>query len=238
MSLQITTNVKSYRKQVETYAKLTGTDLRTAMREGVSIMAGQLARRFPPKTAKLGKNAIENDLSKIIRTDMDEGFLRWMAERTGDPRFDPNGARIEQFHNANRSALRRRTIAIKSESKVGNSMFSDKLTTTQKALKAYHKKQSQSVGKMKARWTYAALIWRGSAKIPSWISKHTDKGQVVDRMKANGDGFIEIKNPTPYASQWADINAFVVNSQKKMFTHRIRGVFRKRNAEMSRRKSA
>jgi hypothetical protein len=238
MQANIQTDVTSYRRQVETYARLTGVDLRDAMRESVSIMAGQLARRFPPKTAKQGKDAIMNDLTRIIRTDMDTDFLEGMAERTNDPRFNPKGDRIPQFHEANRNKPRRRTSSIRTQSKVGPAMFSDKLATTQRALKAYHKERAQSVGKMKARWSYAALLWKGAARLPAWITKHPDKGQVHDHMKANGDGFIEIVNPTPYASQWRDINAFVVKSQSRMFSNRIRAVLRKRNAELSRSKAA
>jgi len=166
-------------------------------------------------------------------------------EKTNDPRFDVQGARIAETHESAKMRTRwsngkskRVFHKVSSSSPVGGAMFSDKLTTTKNALNAHIKRQAESAGRLKARWTYAALLWKGAAKLPAWITKHGDKGQVNDQMKANGDGYIEIRNTTPYASQWADINAFVVKSQSKMFSHRIRAVLKKRNAELSKARSA
>jgi len=235
--MEMKVDAVSYRKQVETYANLAGIGMRDAMREGASVMAGQLARRFPPKSAKHGRNAIENDLSKIIRTDMNEGLLNDLADRTNDMRFDPHGVGIQDFHEKHRTAARKRTRSIRSKSLVGGAMFSDRLVTTQRALNQYKKRQSEGVGRMKARWTAGAVQWKGSAKLPAWITKHADKGRVVDAMKPNGDGYIELINTTPYASQWKDIADFVTKSQGRMFKNRISGELKKQNAKFNRSKS-
>jgi len=259
MQASITTDVTSYRKHVERFARLTGVSLKQAMQEGVSVMAGQLARRFPPKTAKQGKNAIENDLRRVFDTNeniirewdhnIDAGLMgssqvmRGMQTKTGAvflrdmAYYKPNAsaAEMKQHHLRQRSpATGRVTKAGTYTRNIGRWKAVDKMFVNAPVLKSYAATVAASVGQMKARWIAATDLWAGSAKLPSWITKHADHGRVNDRMKANGDGYIEITNTTPYASRWESINAFVVKSQGRMFQHRIRAVLKKRAAEQER----
>jgi hypothetical protein len=262
--LKVITDVTSYRKQVQTYAKLTGVDLRTAMRESVSVMAGQLARRFPPKTAKQGKDAIQNDLNRVFDTDeaiikeweqsIESGVMgssqtmRAFKTKSGavflrdEAFYRPNASlgEMEQHHLRQRSpATGRVTTAGGYTRNIGRWKAVDKMYVRAPVLKSYVALVANGVGRLKAGWSPATTMWKGAAKLPSWITRHAnDYGSVNDQMKASGDGYIEIVNETPYASRWSNINAFVVKSQSRMFSHRIRAVFKKRNAELSRSKSA
>jgi len=247
-AVTITTDVVSYRAQVEKLAKLTGRGLRDVMREMVSIMSGQLARRFPPKSKAQGTKAIKNDLNRIFVTDekilaewdvaigagvagADES-VRVFRTQSGavfgieKALYRPNAgiSEMNQHHLKYRSETTGRVTRAGSYTKdIGRWKFVDKMYVTQATLKAYIKFVAASVGSLKSGWAVAATRFKGGKALPSWVLAHgNDNGSVTDAMKENGDGHILFANETPYASRWASINEFVLGSQKKMLQYKIR----------------
>ena len=231
MKAQIHTDVTSYRREVERLSALTGRGLKDVMEEGVAIMAGQLARRFPPSSAGVGTRAIKNDLSRIIITEMPKANIENALDATGDRRFDPDGIKIQDWHEKHRKDNRKghmRPKSIKGKARLPNGwMVSEKLYATQKDVNAYARRRSEKVGELKSHWTRATQMFRGARALPAWITRHGANGRVVNAMKRNGDGHIEITNTLPYASNWKDINEFVVRSQTRMFKAKIRAELRK-----------
>jgi hypothetical protein len=237
-AVTITTDVVSYRAQVEKLAKLTGRGLRDVMREMVSIMSGQLARRFPPSSAKVGKQAIHNDLTKIVYMEWSPEAIDGLSKRTGDPRFDATGSLLREWHESHRTKPHRRTASIRSRSKIGGAEFSDKLYVPRNVVNAYAKERALQVGKLKAAWTKATTIWKGAKAPASWVSRHPDKGTVDDKMKDNGDGSIEFTNTVKEASFWTDINNFVLKSQTRMLQHKIRYELKKQKQAFNSKRAA
>jgi hypothetical protein len=247
-AVTITTDVVSYRAQVEKLAKLTGRGLRDVMREMVSIMSGQLARRFPPKSKAQGTNAIKNDLNRIFVTD-EKILAEWdVAIGAGVARADesvrifraqsgavfgiekalyrPNAglSEMNQHHLKYRRETTGRVTRAGSYTKdIGRWKFVDKMYVTQASLKSYIKFVASQVGSLKSGWSVATTRFKGAKKLPPWILAHgNDNGRVTDAMKENGNGHILFTNEMPYASRWASINEFVLGSQKKMLKTKIR----------------
>ncbi|GEM_PF-4820275 len=253
MQVEIETDVVSYRREVERFAKLTGISLQDAMREGAAILSVQLAKKFPPNKLATGRKAIRNDLNRIIISDQNvmltaemDNESHMLLFKSGakiaieNHLFRPEGSvsDIRRHHEASRVGARRRPSKRAGKSYERRGMtHSPKLYVPKSSAGAYLRERQKHVGKLKGRWTAAAVRYPGAAKVPKWIAKHPDKGRVIDRMKANGDGYIELINTTPYASNWADVNAFVVRSQKRMFRNRINAALKK-NAEAHNRRAA
>lgn len=240
--LKMHTDVVSYRKQVERYAMLTGRGLKETMEEGVSIMAGQLAKRFPPKTKGQGLRAIKNDLSRIINSEMKAPEIENAMDLTGDDRYDPDGVKIQDWHESRRFDNRlghMRPRSIRGRDRLPNGwMASRKLHAPKSAVNKYAKRRGEKVGELKAHWTKATQLYRGAARLPAWVTRHGAKGIVNNRMKRNGDGYIEVINPLPYSSNWKDINNFVVKSQGRMFQAKIRAELKKQTDRENRRSAA
>jgi hypothetical protein len=247
-ALTITTDVVSYRAQVEKLAKLTGRGLRDVMREMVSIMSGQLARRFPPKSKAQGTKAIKNDLNRIFITD-DKVLAEWdVAVEQGTTGAVAStrifrtqtgavfGIEKELYRrNAGISEMNQHHLKYRSETTgrvsragsythdIGRWKFIDKMFVGKASYNAYVKFVAASVGSLKSGWAVATTRFKGAKKLPLWILAHgNDNGSVTDAMKENGDGHILFTNETPYASRWASINEFVLGSQKKMLQYKIR----------------
>ena len=244
-ALTITTDVVSYRKQVERLAKVTGVGLRDVMRESVSIMAGQLVKRFPPKSLAQGRKAIKNDLNRIVISEKDvmmtgqiDNDRNMIVFNSGamlavENRFT-NGS-ISSIHEEARTTNRKRV-----PKRAGRSYYKkglkhiDKYIVSESELNGEIKRASARVGDLKSHWSKAAMMFKGAAKMPSWVTRHGAKGIVNDRMKSNGDGYIEITNPLKYASNWTDINNFVVKSQSRMIQKRIAAELKKQAAKFNR----
>lgn len=221
---------------------LTGRGLKETMEEGVSIMAGQLAKQFPPKTKSHGLRAIKNDLSRIINMEMTSKQIANALDETGDDRYDPEGIKIQEWHEERRSDNRlghMRPRAIRGRDRLPNGwMASRKLHAPKSAVNKYARRRGEAVGELKAHWTKATQLYRGAAQLPAWVTRHGAKGIVSNRMKPNGDGYIEFINTLPYASNWTDINNFVVRSQGRMFQAKIRAELKKQTDKENRRAAA
>ncbi len=232
MQASIETDTAAYRAQVQKLATITGRSLQSVMRESVGIMAGQLARRFPPNSKSTGQKAIKAGLHKIAIPFDDIKFLRQAARNTNDPRFDPNGEKLRDWHEKRRTRSRRRTRAITTQSFVSGlgGKWSDKLYVGKTAFNKYARERGQAVGTLKARWL-SPLIAFGGGKMPaSWVAGKMDKGEYQDRMKANGDGYIEFVNTSKGIGgdgKMISINSFVLKSQNRMMARRIRGEIKK-----------
>jgi hypothetical protein len=242
MQANIQTDVVSYRAQVEKLSRLTGRGLKSTMQESVSVMAGQLVKRFPPNSKGVGQRAIRLDLYKIINTSMSSAQLQNALDITGDDRYDPDGIKIEEWHEQKRKDNvkgRMRPAAVVGKDRLPNGWkASRKLHAPESAVKRYAKRRGEQVGQLKSHWAKATQMYRGAAKIPSWVSRHGAKGHVRDAMKDNGDGFIEITNTVKQASQWQDINNFVVRSQSRMIQKKIKGELKKQADRFNRSRAA
>ena len=240
MKAEITTDVVSYRREVERLSALTGRGLKDVMEEGVAIMAGQLARRFPPKSKSAGTRAIKNDLSRIINMEMTKPQLKNALAVTGDNRYDPSGDKIRSVHEQARKDNRQghmRPKSVRGKTRLPNGWIaSNKLYAPKSEVNKYARERAQRVGLLKSNWVRATVMFKGAARLPAWVTKQGANGRVVNAMKANGDGYIEIINPLPYASNWSDINAFVVRSQTRMFRRKIAAEIKKQ-ADASNRRS-
>jgi hypothetical protein len=62
MAATIATDTGKFRRGVDALAKQYGVEVRQVMLRQVSIVGGQLIKAYPPKNAKIGKNAIANDV--------------------------------------------------------------------------------------------------------------------------------------------------------------------------------
>ena len=260
MKAEIITDVTSYRREVERYAALTGTSLKEAMEESVAILAGTLARKFPPKSLAQGRKAIRNDLKRIFTPvdknivaewEMNEG-LGIYTNQTGHVFKTKTGAiyavdgelhrpnasmrEMNAHHLKYRDSRGRVTRAGSRTRDIGRWRFVDKMHVKTSTFNAYVKFVSESVGSLKSGWALATYRFKGAKELPGWIRRHaSDNGRVIDAMKKNGNGYIEIVNEIPYASRWAPINASVVSSQKRMFKKRIYYELKKQAKEFERR---
>lgn len=217
MAITIETDVPHFREGIQKLAKAQNRAVRDVMLEQTGILAGQLVKRFPPKTKKMGKTAIENDLNRIMigmPDDKRDTLERWQDTlETQHDVFDDSGVRIQDWHEKHRSSRTGRTRSIKGKTHVGGRHFSNKLHVRQSHLKRYRTRRGKTVGSLKAGWL-PGTRW-GGKRPAQWIQKAGGSGQAVNRMRPNGSGYLLIVNNAPYASRWRRINNFVVRSRTR-----------------------
>ena len=212
---QIQTDSNAFRRGVQALAKAEGKAVSDVMRTETGILAGQLVKKFPPKTKKEGRQAIEGDLKKIIFPMTETATLNRWADTMEDVHdvFDPEGVRIQDWHEKYRKGRTGRVHTNLKTKRIGNRDFSKRLHVQERHFKQYVRRVSQSVGGLKAGWL-AGTKW-GGKKPPQWVGKLSEKGTATDRMRKDGSGYLEIRNKTPYASRWNRINLFVVKSRTR-----------------------
>lgn len=70
-------------------------------------------------------------------------------------------------------------------------------------VRAYIKKRQESVGKLKSGWQPAANYFadkvRKRWKFPGWITRHSEPGRAIDRVRPDGNGSLQADNSAPHA---------------------------------------
>ena len=221
---------RTFNRGVEALKKEYGTSAAGVMRRQMSIVSGQLAKRYPPKTKGIGKRAISNDMNRImigIPKEHEDTLTRWQDDLEGTlDVFDDQGVRIEQWHKDHMDRRKNRvTKSINQTSFLYGRKFSHKLHVRERDLKKYVNRLSKKVGKLKAGWIQTR--WKGGAKAPAWVNNHGAKGVAIDRMKENGSGYLEIRNAIEGSARWSRIDRFVMNSRQRGFAKELKSAVRK-----------
>jgi hypothetical protein len=188
----LTTDTASFRKGVNALAAQYGVEVKTVMLRQVSIIGGQLIKAFPPKNAKIGKQAIQNDLNRIILTagagkdaaitpvgkvktyadgaaviTTDKGVLFVESGSASGAAYKGNDPQsIAPYHNELRD---KRTGRTRNRGpwtvKKGNRIaIQNRLIVTPAALKKYIQSQSLRVGNLASGWMATLNIYRGPGK--------------------------------------------------------------------------
>jgi hypothetical protein len=257
---------RMFNRGLDVMMKEYGTSAAGVMRRQMSILSGQLAKRYPPKTKGHGKGAIAQDLlggrkvakgntSKgIFNTDKNEIAQYEAAEYAGlanlvptahviktktgaiygvdNKLYKPNASMGEMraHHEKFRSKRTGRvTTAGSYDRTIGRWKFVDKMYVKHSRMNSYIRQRAKEVGKLKGGWAGGTVKWKGGKKPAKWIMNHAKTGNCIDRMKENGNGYLEIRNEVAGQNRpgWKGINRFVVNSRERGFQKELKAAVRK-----------
>ena len=240
MASSIKMNDEQFKKGMAFMRRTYGTTSAGVMRRQMSIMAGQLVKRYPPFKMSEGKQALENDLKKImisVPPEHEDTLTRWQddLESTLDV-FDDTGVRIEQWHKQHRDPRTHRVKnAIDDKTFTHGRDFSHKLHVRQRDLMRYvNRIAKNSIGTLKGGWSAGLRKWKGGKKPPSWVKTNAENGIAIDRMKDDGSGFLQIVNLVKGANRWKRIDRFVMRSREKGFEKEIKSAVKTAEKEMQR----
>lgn len=230
MTARMQTDSKRFQREIRTLAKITGESVSKRMEKEVGIVAGSLMRAFPPKTAKEGKQAIGNDMMKVIFPMHDSDKLtEWQDQHeTEMDIFDDTGIRIQQWYERHRNRRTGRTRAIREKRFYAGRNWTQKLHVNQSDFNKFYRQKTANVGKLKAGWIPAMRL-NPKRNAPGWVRKHPHRGGYSNRMRPNGSGHISFWNSVPYAgrSNFKSINNFVMRQNSKRLVRVIRAEYRK-----------
>lgn len=228
---------RTFKRGVDAMMKAYNTDAAGVMRRQMSIVSGQLAKRYPPLTAsnkqsrKQGRIAIENDLSRImiaIPKEHEPTLSRWQdsLEAYHDV-FDDTGTRIQTWHEKHIDQRKKRvTRSITGHKFIAGRRFSEKLHVRERDLKKYVNRLYKNVGQLAGAWTAGTNLWKGGAKPASWLTRFSTNGRAIDRMGKNGSGYLEIQNHIQGSARWGRIDKFVMRSRERGFIKELKAAVR------------
>jgi hypothetical protein len=232
MAGAIVVDRRTFNRGIDAMMKEYGTSAAGVMRRQMSILSGQLAKRYPPNKKSVGKQAIENDMKRIMipmPQEHEDTLTRWQdsMESTFDV-FDDTGTRIQQWHRDHIDPRKNRvTKSIRGTRFINGRKFSMKLHVKESDLKKYVNRLAGKVGTLKSGWVPGVTRWKGGKKPPSWVTKHSGNGYAVDRMRNDGSGYLEIGNRIQGAARWKRIDSFVVKSRESGFQKELKAAVRK-----------
>ena len=254
MAATITTDGAKFRRGVNALAKQYGVEVKQVMLRQVSIVGGQLIKAYPPKNAKIGGQAIQNDLKRVILTvgnaesadikpvqkvrvyngvaviKTDKATL--FADPPSDGIYDPNGDQIAATHAKYRNKNTGRTMKRgKWTSKRGNrTAIQNRLIVKTATLNKYMRGVKERIGDLAAGWLATLNIYRGPGAgkaAAKFVSRHAPgDGLTQDQMGADGSGRIVFINRIPYASRWKRQNDFVLRKREKCMAKELAGAVR------------
>ena len=236
-SLEITiTNAPVFKAHVRRLAEKYGLSAKDIMLDQMRLWITQLAKLTRPKKLSEGRKTIEKQLLAIFAPMKSAKALklyRGIAEQKGTfPQYlfglDPS--EFPSFHQSRRNS-RGRTRKSSTTYAVGPKTFSDKAHVKRADFNRYKREVQKRVGRMKAGWIPATKLFK--AKMPSWVLRHVKaSGDATDRMKKDGNGFLEGRNKTNYVSRHLtpDLVKITADTRTKDLTDklelRLRGLAR------------
>lgn len=182
-----------------------GVSRKFAVRDIMRVLANNLVTLSWPKSAKIGRSAIDSDLDKIFNTLDDPDVLEYFAARFGSDKMAKSGklkgkkrkatagrelrgvkfnwegnmSRMKGWHQSHRwrGKVRTQNTTVK---RIGPWQFGSGMYVTKTALKKYKRIHVYpSVGKFKAGWYKGAralaLLTGGRSTIPAFVRKQRDK---------------------------------------------------------------
>ncbi len=245
----ITTDKASFRRGVDALAKQYGVEVKAVMLRQVSIVGGQLIKAFPPLKSggkpgnlKSGRNAIENDLKRVILTVGNKTADLRLKEKVRvvngmtiiptyatdlfvDPsrggEYDPQGNTINdyirKYRNPRTGRVQGRGRWTKKDG--GRTIIQNRLIVKPSVLKKAVQERAKRIGDLQAGWLPTLNIYRGTGagkKAAAFVSRHAPgNGSVHDGMTPAGNGSISFTNNAKYASRWRRQNDFVLKKREK-----------------------
>jgi hypothetical protein len=240
MAGTIVVDRRTFNRGIDAMMKEYGTSAAGVMRRQMSILSGQLAKKYPPhgrdgmktNAKKFGKEAIRNDMKKLfvaMPAEDYEDLKEWQDEYRGTRDvFDYEGQRIEQWHKAHFDS---RIQRVPKKAITGNwqgygRRFSNKLHVKEKDLKKYESGLFKNIGKLAGAWTAGSKRWKGAGNM-SWRNNFSQYGKAVDRMREDGSGYLLVENRVQGAARWKRIDSFVVKSRERGFQKELKAAVRK-----------
>ena len=202
------------------------------LRDVMKLFVADLQRETYPKTRAQGAERVSKDIMKIVHVPDEvenlDTLTSWEAvvggvtyparifkRRDGtvfgvdDNMIDFTGQRIPEYHAKYRMKNGRVSNAGTYTKDIGRWKFVRRIITTKDIRAKYIKKMQADVGKLKAGWSAACIMFK--CKIPDWVAKHGyGMGAARDTMNwTTLEGSLIAENKVPYAEaklgqSWVD----------------------------------
>jgi hypothetical protein len=206
MSITYKIDTRNFEKQIRQFAANTNKDLKDVMRDEMRLLTERIIQLTPPPHGKgggkeaqrVGENRVDKDIRKIFVGAEQEYIQKWGSRF---PYFKTSGGgfllfqenvepQIHQQLRDKRGRVNRkgtRTI------KVGELLFADKVHVPKQILARYIKMIAKHVGRAKAGWNAAAMLFKAKG-VPSWVSRHGASEGVAREVISNKQIFLEAEN--------------------------------------------
>lgn len=202
---ELVVDIKSFTRQMEGFKGQYRVTAKNVLRNQTGLWSAQLMKLTPPKSRKQGRQAIENDLKRIMRLTKDPAGLRKlkeMADRIGgfpEYLFNATGQDVAAFHQERRSGRTGRTRRPNMKWQVGAMTFSDAMYLKSAAFKKRLREASRRIGVLKEGWLLG--VRRFGGRPVGWVKRSGRRvGAAIDRMRPDGTGYLEVVNRVPWAS--------------------------------------
>jgi len=174
------------------------------------------------KVRVAGESALSGDLQKIFKPiDNESAIARWLIEagKSGKDfvRYDSKKRKLV-FKSAlvNDAMDKMKAWHLQHRNKRGRVVFKEdkslawggKQLVPSKLFWKYYKQEAQRVGELKAGWLpsvrHFALLSRGPARVPAWITRHATPGGASGSVGRNGTGRLVLTNRAHHGSAIRD----------------------------------
>lgn len=230
---------RTFNRGVEALKKEYGTSAAGVMRRQMSIVSGQLAKRYPPhgrggmktNAKKYGKEAIRNDMKKLfvpIPVEDYDDLREWQEDYRGTRDvFDFEGNKIDAWHRKHFNPSKQRVgKSVRGNWQGYGRKFSNKMHIKASDFEKKTKELGKNIGKLAGAWTAGTERWRGAGNM-AWRNKYSNEGRAIDRMNEDGSGYLEVRNYSEGARKWKRIDNFVMKSRQRGFVRELKHAIKK-----------
>jgi len=215
---------KAFDRALRDFERDTGLGAHDVLTDAMQSMLRGAVRAMPPKTAKVGKDAIRRDLSSVLGELSSKPALNKFHEMFGDRlwplQFEDNlyvASAWAEKYRGKRGRIKYRASPV--TMKGTGTTFSGKMYTTKRNKNTILRAKMAHVGMAKAGFRMAAKKF--GLRFPTWIDRHgSAPGYGRDTWRpGKADWYLEAVNAVPHAARHRALVERSLHSTQNQMVH-------------------